>query len=153
HIEKPTECTISIPAPEWLSAVLTEALDKVFRSRKTYALDGTDLIGWHPWIVFFEEAAFVERTLRKAAKDAGLHEDKIELTRLYKLAASNMLFLLSLDGNLAYCPWPLPTHNGWRFEVYAKGMTVEETQESLRDAVGEEKLQGVEVTRGVNYPI
>ena len=153
QIEDATNTTIFIPAPEWLSKALTEALGKVFRGRKIYHLDGiNDLTSWHPWLAFFEEVAFVERTLQQAAEKAGVDKN-VSLTRLFDLADNGMLFGLRLHGKLIYAPWPSMSWDGWYFRVYAKDMTVDETWKALKAVIVEDLLQGITVTRDQSCPV
>jgi hypothetical protein len=153
--------TIVFPAPEWLSTALTTAMEQVFRSRKIYQLGDTDVTGWHPWSAFFEEAHFVERAIRDAAKAAGVTTGAINLTRLHEIVSLWPLLKMHISGReMVYHPWPYPTRSGWEFMIEAKG-SPDEVQEELKehlvrlaypDAVGDEKLAGIRVTRDPECP-
>jgi hypothetical protein len=138
-IEPCDAATISIPAPQWLAKALTTALEKIFFTRKTHGPleeDGFASYQVHPWMFFFEEIAFMEETIRQAAKEAGRRTRNIELTRLYETALDPFAdLILATSYKIQYHPWPV-YRDGWWFEIKIPNTTGEELKTFLdgRDA-------------------
>jgi hypothetical protein len=110
-------CSLCLAAPQWLDEALTKALQQVFFGRKCRARDGEQIQAAHPWIEFFDEVAYVERSLRDAAKAAGKDRD-IRLTELCKSADRYFEFILCTQGeSKSYHPWPYHYGRGWYFMI------------------------------------
>jgi len=86
-IAAPTRVTVCIPAPPWLSEVLSKAMAQIAKARQGYMLDSDLLLtALHPWMRPFAEMTFLGEQIKAAAKEAGVQDREINLTRLYVLA-------------------------------------------------------------------
>jgi hypothetical protein len=136
-IKQPTDATINIPAPRWLSDALTKALAEVFKSRKYYQLGDLDLIDLHPWLRFFAEVWHVEKTLSAAAKEAG--EDRRrppKLTGLFQFADPTWGVLASTLETMTVEVLPNMDRRGWFFSLYVKGSR-DELVQKVKDFFGD----------------
>jgi hypothetical protein len=163
-IEPREHLMMNIPAPQWLSDVLTKTMNRIFEFRKkrfgALGEKGIKREDCHPWLWFFEEMRFTEQAIKDAAKQAR-YPQEVELTKLYEVALSPTLLMAlhlahgrSKLGGLLYHAWPY-YDRGWYFKLELKGTDGALTRSNLLDSgvIKEQDLSQVWFDTEPHYPI